>query len=55
MLFSEISIPKAVFNEYMVKASAEDKKRLKEIGIKIIDVKYFGSNDTADQPGKGRI
>lgn len=39
MLFSEISIPKAVFDEYMVKASAEDKKRLKEIGIKIVDVK----------------
>lgn len=39
MLFSEISIPRAVFDEYMAKASAEDKKRLKEIGIKIVDVK----------------
>ena len=39
MLFSEIFISKAVFNEYLVKASTEDKKRLKEIGIKIIDVK----------------
>jgi predicted nucleic acid-binding protein len=39
MLFSEISIPRAVFNEFMVKASAEEKNRLEEVGIKVVDIK----------------